>query len=213
MRHTLVSAVGVISASAANAAPLEPPTFYGITLLQPLSIAECGTFQDVAAYRKKFRRFGSAIYPYARPTSGSCYWRADRSKAGTAAPLAFENVDIQFATANAPAFAYGIRALVIDGRVQAVQWTTPGLARQEAILAQLTSKLGAATKTELVTKQNGFGAKYESVVASWSLPQTLTAVFQGSLDRVDRGSVAIMSEVARARVIEDVSKADTSTPM
>ncbi|MFL0415853.1 hypothetical protein [Sphingomonas sp. 179-A 2A2 NHS] len=41
----------------------------------------------------------------------------------------------------------------------------------------------------------------------------MTAVFQGIDGRIDQGKVEIMSETARARVMEELSKANKSTPL
>ncbi|WP_242121962.1 hypothetical protein [Sphingomonas lacusdianchii] len=90
---------------------------------------------------------------------------------------------------------------------------TRGQPQQAAMFAQLRGKLGEPTSTTADALQNGFGAKYESLRATWSLPQTVTAVFQGIDGRIDQGKVEIMSEAARARVMEELSKANKSTPL
>jgi hypothetical protein len=206
-RFVIITAMSM-SAIPASAAPDDKLTFYGVAMMEPIAIPECGTFTDPAKFRKKY-----GTYPYAPPTSGPCYRRDDRSKSGTAEPMTYENIDIQFPVATAPGVGFGFSALVLDGKIQALRWMTRGQPQQAAMFAQLRGKLGEPTSTTADALQNGFGAKYESLRATWSLPQTVTAVFQGIDGRIDQGKVEIMSEAARARVMEELSKANKSTPL
>lgn len=204
----ILAAAMSVPVAAAFAAPGERLTMYGVAMMEPIAIPECGTFTDPVKFRKKY---GS--YPYAPPTAGPCYRRDDRSKSGTAEPMVFENIDIQFPVASAPALGYGFSALVMDGKIQAMRWMTRGQGQQEAMLATLKGKFGEPASLKADPLQNGFGAKYESIRATWSLPQTVTVIFQGIADRIDQGKVEIMSEEARARVMGELSKADKSTPL
>lgn len=206
-----IMATLALAAVAPQATDAKPPSVYGIVLTMPITIPECGTFTDPVKFRKKYREYNT--YPYAEPTASPCYWRSDRSKAGTGQPLVYENIDVHFPRNAAPAHGFGFRALMIDDNVHAVQWATRGLREQEFVLAELKEKFGTPTSTTVETKQNAFGAKFESVRASWSLPQTVTLVFEGSSSRIDQGSVAMMTEVARARVIDELKKADTRVKM
>lgn len=192
----------------ATAATDDQLTVVGIRIMEPVSIPECGTFTDPVKFRKKY-----GTYPYAPPTAGPCYRRDDRSKSGTNEPMAFENIEIMFPVASAPTIGFGFTALVLDGKVQALKWTTRGQAQQSVVLEALKTKFGVPASTTTDTLQNGFGAKCDSIRASWSLPQTITVVFQGIGDRIDQGKVEIMSEAARARVLQELSKANKSTPL
>lgn len=208
MRRIILAAVLSSLAGAASAASDERLTFYGVTMMEPIAVPECGTFTDPVKFRKKY-----GTYPYAPPTTGPCYRRDDRSKSGTAEPMTFENIDIQLPVATAPGVGFGFSALVMDGKIQALRWMTRGQPQQTAMFALLRSKLGEPTSTTTDALQNGFGAKYESIRATWSLPQTVTVVFQGIDGRIDQGKVEIISEAARARVMEELSKANKSTPL
>ena len=204
----VASAMLFLASTNASAATDDQLTIVGIRLMEPINIPECGTFTDPAKFRKKY-----GTYPYAPPTAGPCYRRYDRSKSGTNEPMAFENIEIMFPTTSAPAIGFGFTALVLDGKVQAMKWITRGQAQQGAVFEALKTKFGAPSATTADTLQNGFGAKYDSIRATWSLPQTITVTFQGIGDRIDQGKVEIMSEAARARVMRELSKANKSTPL
>jgi len=210
MSNSMILGAILLLASAAHGADSEPLTIYGIRMLEAVAIPECAAFADPAQWRRKHR---TTAYPYSPSTATTCYKRDDRSKSGTAAPLTFETLEILFPTGSEPALAYGVEALAIDGRVEAVKWFTRGAAQQEAVFASLKEKFGEPTAYTLDTKQNGFGAQYKSIRASWSLPQSVTVVFEGVGGQVNQGSVAVMSEAARARVSREMSQGDSRTRM
>ena len=210
MHKTFITCCALILASAANGASSEPVTIYGIKMLMPISIPECAAFADPVKWRKKYR---TAAYPYAPPTTSTCYRRGDRSKSGTSEPLAFDTLELQFLKGREPALGYGVNTLVIDGKVHAIKWSTRGVAQQELVFASLKDKFGVPAAFALETKQNGFGAEYKSIRASWKPAETVTVVFEGVGGQVNQGSVAVMSDLARVRVTRELSKSDTSTPL
>lgn len=198
------------AASTPASAEADPMTIFGIKMLADVSVSECPAFTDPVKWRKKFK---TTAYPYGPPLSDICYRRGDRLKSGTNDPLVFETLEIQFPAGSEPANAYGVDALAIDGKVHAIKWFTRGLAAQPIALASLKEKFGEPASSTVEPKQNGYGAKYDSVRASWSLPQNVTVVFEGIGATVNQGSVAVMTETARARIADAQAKADTRTPM
>jgi hypothetical protein len=122
-------------------------------------------------------------------------------------------LELQFPQGSGPALGYGVDALVIDGRVHGIKWFTRGVAQQELVFASLKEKFGEPAEYALEMKQNGFGAQFKSIRASWMLPGTITVVYEGVGSSIKQGSVATMSELARTAVLKEVSKGKSPTPM
>jgi hypothetical protein len=201
----MLSTALALSGNAVLSPEANPLTIFGIRMMEDVSIPECPAFAEPAKWRKKYR---TTAYPYAPPTSGICYRRSDRTKSGTNGPLAFETLEIQFAQGTEPALAYGVDALAIDGKIHAVKWFTRGASQQDMVLASLTQKFGKPAATSVDSKQNGYGAKFDAVRASWNLPQTVTVVFEGIGANLNQGTVAVMSKQARDKVSETIVEAD-----
>lgn len=199
-----IAVIGAVTAHASDTRQDNRLTIFGIGMMEPISIPECGTFADPVKFRKRY-----GTYPYAPPTSGPCYRRADRTKSGTNEPLAFENLDVQFPTTTSLQYAYGVTVLMLDGQVQGMSWFTRGQPEQALAFAALKIKFGEPASTNVEIKQNSFGAKYESITANWNLPNTLTLVFTGIDSKINQGKVSILTIAARTRVLNEMSKSDT----
>lgn len=197
-----------VAGQTVQAAGEDAPTIYGIKMMEPISIPECGTFADPTKFGKRY-----GVYPYAPPTNGPCYRRDDRAKSGTSEPLIFENIEIQYPRAAGPELAYGVRALMLDGKVQAMRWLTRGLSEQGPAFYALKAKFGEPSSMNVEIKQNGFGAKVDSINATWFLSNTLTMIFTGVDGKIDQGKVEIMSEGARVRVQHELSIGNKRIPL
>lgn len=195
------------------------PSIYGITINEPIPLAECGAdAKAVERYRKaKAKNPDMAFlrYPYGVNRTGPCYKRAE-GKAGSDLPLVDEGLSIDFPMSSLPEGAKwdGVWATIIDGKVQGVGFMTYGLTSQEVVFNQLQGKFGPPTVNKIVAKQNGFGAKFSSIEAGWSFDDGIMASFEGTGFRTDYGNVRIQTAEARRRSEESLRKiAGQSTPM
>lgn len=133
----------VLATATANAAS---PTLYGLTLGEPLRLAECPWPHEEA------KAFADARGKpcYVTGSTGDGVLRV-----------------IYFPAKDRPALAKSgtIDAIEIDGRIEAISWATEGVTTQNEVLSGLTEKFG--TPTELQTFGRGDDRSY---VAKWIHP-------------------------------------------
>jgi hypothetical protein len=144
-----------------------PPTVYGIQLGAPPAFSEC-----------EKRQYG-AYWAYAAPTS-LCL-QAPQASAGNL-DLS-RTVMIAFPFSQRPANASGstIGAVLVDGNVEALVISTLGYQFQDNILSDLTTKFGTPTSSQTLGASNGFGAKFQIVLATWDQGDDLQATFLGQV--------------------------------
>lgn len=105
----------------------------------------------------------------------------------------------------------GFGATMIDGKIESVRILTTGLRVQFMVLAQLETKFGKPSGSRVERAQNGFGAVFEILHASWVLGGT-TVTFVGRTSEGDYG--AIVAETAKYRAINaaESAKANQGVP-
>lgn len=120
----------------------------------------------------------SAVLPaYEAPSAGSCYKRLHTSVLGT--PLGTEKIHIEFAGSErlAGSAGVGVVAQLIGGRVAYIRFNTRGLDWQQEDLATFTAKFGKPETVKTLPLQNGFGAKYQAIEATWLPTPQLRATY------------------------------------
>lgn len=193
------------------------PPLFGMTIMQPISVPECASDpKAVEKYRKAVVKYPTLglRFPYGINRSGPCYKRRDQF-AGTAELPANESLTIDFPMSALPEGAKwdSVYATIIDGKVQGIGFMTYGLSNQSVLLDQLRGKFGEPTTNKVVSKQNGYGAKFESIEAEWSLPGGAMLFFEGTGMRTDYGTVSLRTPTAQQQYLDSMKKLTNGTPM
>ena len=173
------------------------PSIFGIQMMTSMSIPEC-QFSSIALKHPEAFKGNSIVEPYDYGTKEICYKRIG-SRAGSAEPLVNELLNVEYPFDKQPQLATYVSAQVVDGRVQGVTFSTHGVRTQELVLSSLEQRFGKPTNLITTTEQNGFGAKFEVIRASWAMPNDITVTFQGAASRFDAGLVSILTSAARAQ--------------
>lgn len=119
----------------------------------------------------------SSLPSYEHPTEAPCFKRLSKAALGT--PMGTEKIHV--------AFPYGVRLAgnegyflalqMIAGKVSYIRFSTRGRYWQSEDLATFTAKFGDPRNIEPLHLQNGFGARYEAIKATWMLPNGIKATY------------------------------------
>lgn len=183
MKLKIIGLAALVLVSAPVNARAQPVTVWGLTFLEPLSVPECLLLRP--------RRMEPRYSP-ANTTTELCFER-NLTNTGSVAPLGDENVILRWPIPVRPAMVNGttMAAYLLDGRLERLAFSTDGYASQENDLAELTQKFGEPAAQTTVTKQNAFGAQYESITAHWAVGDGITVTFTGTTHRIDEGRVIV----------------------
>ncbi len=190
------------------AAQSSPPTLFGIAVAQPLGISECAPEEEPTKWHAQPSILQSPSFPYREPVGGPCYERL-AAKAATNAPLMDEVVFVHFpaATRLQVAIDNTINVLVSDGRVEWIRFATGGLSTQEDDVAALQQKFGPPTKLNHVGVQNGFGAQYQSIQATWQITSDISADLDSAGGgTTERGLATLATSKGRTIMADQFSK-------
>jgi len=179
----ILSALGLIGLLAVGAfaqTKTADSTVFGLHLGEKLSLPECTHLKKSTLYLEN-----DGVVCFERSIAA---WE----KSKWSSPVFDETVMILFPFGRKPALAskYKIVGQVVEGNLESIGFNTSGITAQEQTLEGLTAKYGDPTKTVNETKQNAFGARFDSHVAVWEF-DNLTVIFQGTTDRIDSGLVNI----------------------
>lgn len=217
-RSALAALLGSIAASSATA-QMSQPSMYGIALLEPLQIAECGVdAKRLEAHRKAKARGGTlgalSSFPYELPASGVCYRRGE-AVAGSGSPVSDETVTVWFSAGEQPVLARtgGIFATVIGGRVHGVHVLTYGRTTQNLALQQLTEKFGSPATSRSAPMQNGFGATFESIQATWLPSADVSVRLEGISGPLDNGRFDVETAQSLKKRVDALKALNIGTPM
>lgn len=162
-------------------------SIYGIAIGQPLSIPECRAKPPSESDQRIAKRlakrgltnFLDSPFPAYEPASGGpCYKRLSKTLLGT--PISTEKVHIAFPIGERLAGNDGwdVAVQMVGGRVEYLKFRTRGRAWQDEDLATFNQKFGAPLIVTPITLQNGFGAKYEALKATWQPGAGIVATFE-----------------------------------
>lgn len=197
------------------AGPMSAPVFpsvFGIQMMTPISIPEC-QFSSIALKHPEAFRGDSVVEPYDYSTKVICYKRIG-SRAGSSGPLINEALNVEYPFEQQPQLATYVSAEILDGKVQGVIFSTDGVSTQDLVLSSLEEKFGKPESLTTREKQNGFGAKFDVVNASWKLQNDVSVTFEGAASRLDAGVVSILSPAARAQEEQKRKQLlDSGTPL
>lgn len=126
--------------------------------------------------------------------SGPCY-RLDDGKTGAITDET-QGAEILFVPGSLPALSRGssVGAMLMDKKIEMLTIWTSGNDHRDSDLQSLREKFGQPESVQHVPWQNGYGARYESVEATWTLASG-AKVYYGSADSdLDHGSVSVRSK-------------------
>jgi hypothetical protein len=105
--------------------------------------------------------------------------------------------DVQLGAAAVPAGVAPVaRILMIDGKPEEVWLTTDGPDSQGRLYQLLVAKYGKPDSTNLEQLQNGYGARYDGISATWRF-QNMTLEFDGVLSH-DSGAIVARTAAGAA---------------
>ncbi len=165
-------------------------TVLGISLGQPLAIAEC---------QKSYSPGNSVSYDSLN-RKGVCYEERTYPLAASCSNLNDVTATIKYPPSSPnqnPAWAWNVYAHFVNGRVERVSISTPGVSGQDLAYADLVSKYGEPTEKSVSQVQNMNGAKFESITALWDAGDVFIE-FDGTSSKLTSGEVRIYSAVGKA---------------
>jgi hypothetical protein len=86
-----------------------------------------------------------------------------------------------------------LNAILIDDKIESIQFYTGGAATRDSDLRELTKKYGKPTKTKWLNEKTAFGVNIKIVVAMWHT-KNLFVYLQSYDDRADVGTIRIETE-------------------
>lgn len=217
MKRILLLAALIASPTPSMAQDKPIPSLFGITIMQPISVPECAFDpKAVEKYRKAVAKFPTLglHFPYDINRSAPCYKRRDQFAGMTEGP-ANESLTIHFPMSAPPEGAKwdSVYATIIDGKVQGIGFMTYGLSSQSLVMDQLRGKFGEPTTNKVVAKQNGYGAKFDSIEAAWSLTGGTMLFFESTGMRTDYGIVSLRTPTAQQQYLDSMKKLTGGTAM
>lgn len=154
---------------------------FGLALGQSLQIPEC---------RKQY-----GIYDISNKSV--CFERIfGREKLTT--PVENETVKITFPTLDAPKIAKNgvLLGMVIDGKLEGINFNTFGIKDAEQVLNKLKEKYGEPHEYKPYVEENRLGQKFNAFSALWKL-DNLEVYMQSILGSITSGLVSIDTHKAR----------------
>ncbi len=105
--------------------------------------------------------------------------------------------DIHLAAESVPAgVETTARVMMLDGRVEEVWLPTDGADSQERLYAMLVAKYGEPDSSNVTQLQNGFGAQFAGIDATWHFP-AMRLRFAGVLGQRDTGAIIASTPAAQ----------------
>ena len=98
--------------------------------------------------------------------------------------------------------------VLINGKLESIEFRSLGSSFQEGLYQMLVKKWGAPQTSNVQQLQNGFGANFSSIEASWTF-NDFGILFLG-LTTPDSGLISIRSSIYDQKVRSEQSKAATS---
>lgn len=184
-------------------------TVFGMQLGKPLKIQEC----------KKSRGYlGSNDLEYTIGTENKICFKHAKAEETACAPINNESIQICYPSGSVvprmlemgnntdtTTVMTCMSAIIQNGNLEGVQFNTRGIEAQDIVLDGLVNKYGKPIKVINKVVQNGFGAKFDALSASWEL-NNLFITFSSVLTKLDKGSVIIDTAIgkdARHKMFEE----------
>lgn len=138
---------------------------YGIRIGEKIKYSECPATEMLSKWMKKKSRHNYE-FPYSYSISAPCYQRYSN-------PMSSDqiiNEEITMIYPNSISVGKnGFKVYIRQGVVDLIEIETKGMETQAADYDNLIKKFGRPSKENIIDLQNGFGAKFQSVNALWTL--------------------------------------------
>jgi hypothetical protein len=166
---------------------------FGIRLGQPLTLPECARNEYLwyvgtgTCYKRDQK-----IYGVPEEKKWDKKYIKNYQKNNPPPPLGTEQVMISFATADWPQYVQPMNTsvLLIDGRVEGVQFYTFGISDADSMRERLKQKFGGPTSILPLTVKNRLGLPFDAFIATWQLPNVIVTFW--SVDTsLDHGRVTV----------------------
>lgn len=163
-------------------------TVFGLPLGQKLALPECPR-----------ERVKKGTGKYSRSSVEATCWQAWNDVGD---PIAFKMKDydgvyryVLFPDREKPEISDSSKLpiFVIEGNLEGINLGTAGYPVQDTVLAKLIAKWGEPQSVVPRTLQNGFGAKYKAVTATWTF-ENLFVTFQGISTDIEQGNITIRTK-------------------
>lgn len=179
----------------AAATAQQPLTVFGIPIDASLSVPECPWKMGHEFYDTK----KDPLHPvytatYSAPESGPCFLQITKD---TGQPLHDgSKVSIIFPAGKDPTLGKP-KITIAGGKVAYMEINTRGVNTQELDMMSLVEKFGSPTKQERPSVQNRMGATFETISATWSLPNSITVEYASALTTINEGIITISTPIGR----------------
>jgi hypothetical protein len=183
--------IGLIAASLlaliGPTARADNSTVFGVELQKPFVMPEC----PIEHLGKNFNDY------FPPPTIGVCYQMMDHKDAGKSRPLN-DMVKLRWPDKESPelVIGYSATANIIDGNIEGVSFNTLGIQSQDRDFNALKVKYGEPTQNTRGTMQNGYGATFNPIRASWTMGDIVV-----SLD----GAQSVNSGLIRVETLKSIA--------
>ncbi len=157
-------------------------TFLGVELGKKISIEECEKHKigKKMIYTHVAKESACIEYPEFKDGRAPNYYRAN---------IVFPIKDTLLRMSGSSAMA-----VVVDGKIEGLSFSTNGLSVQKYLFAELQEKYGKPTQLIPQTRMNGFGAKFETISALWMF-SNMVVNYESVVNKIDTGSVDIYTNI------------------
>lgn len=166
---------------------------FGMRLGQPLTIPECerNEYLWYVGSNTCYKR-DPKIYGVPEDKKFDMKYIKNYTKNNPPPALGTEQVEISFSASDWPQYISpsNTSALLIDARLEGMQFFTFGVSNADLMLERLKTKYGASTSFLPLKVKNGLGLPFDAFIASWRLPN-LVVTFYSVETSLDHGRVTI----------------------
>ena len=178
----IISGLAALFAASESLQAADDLSIGGVTLGQPLAIAECRSSPPIAP----------ADY-----VNGEC--------ASTEPDLDDPSIKLVWFEGRPPPIGFAMRVYISNGLVDSVSFETLGARDEADVLAALRKKYGQPQTLVRSVVQNAFGVRAVKYHAEW-LSRRVFAEFDGIADRIDRGWVKVEPATNHFQQLEERKK-------
>jgi hypothetical protein len=188
----------IVTAAATATAPIATlPEVFGLTIGQTMPYAECPEATQSNGKPRKRDKYWRWVYGGARNLGTPCFRR--RNRQGTGDPFdPIESIEVSYPETLKVAWSNNLGVMMVDGRIASIGMQTGGELSQENDLVTLTAKFGPPSLLNRDLTQNGFGAKFIRIRATWNFGNGVEGQFFGFRGTRTEGAFGINTPASRA---------------
>lgn len=186
-----------------------PMTLLGVTIDQPISLPKCDNknFDFLTKPNDPWDAYYKGDKPCYVEFVVSKELEAEFAKSADPAFRGRKEFRIKMPPNTEPSYVNEIEVSTLHDKVALITVQTNGAAGQELAYDELVEKFGHATSVQKDTLQNGFGAQYGSIIATWEIaPQNVIVDFYGIIGDRDHGEIKMVSSSYKKAEEEAVAR-------